>query len=146
MSTSKKINVSAAFHQRLDEEARRLKISYKDYLEAAGMFFLARRIDPRNYRAGQEQDLVAFLSEAIERIIALLVHQEQHILHDIHEESAKSRILSELSVSHLLRLLSQDEAQLKQLQHQDQQYLSDRLSKVLVKLSRGDDLDQSNKK
>ena len=46
MSTSKKINVSAAFHQRLDEEARRLKISYKDYLEAAGMFFLARRIDP----------------------------------------------------------------------------------------------------
>ena len=146
MSTSKKINVSQAFHQRLDEEARRLDISYKDYLEAAGMFFLARRIDPRNYRAGQEQDLVALLSEAVERIIALLVHQEQHISTALHEESAKSRILSELSVSHLLRLLSQDEAQLKQLQQQDQQYLSDRLSKVLEKLSHGKNVDQDNKK
>lgn len=135
MSTSKKINVSGAFHQRLDEEARRLKISYKDYLEAAGMFFLARRIDPRNYRAGQEQDLAELITEAVGQIAHLLIHQEQHMLRSIHEESAKARILSELSVSHLLRLLSKDEAQLQQLQQQDQQYLAERLSNVLEKLS-----------
>ena len=121
MSTSKKINVSFAFHKRLDEEARRLGISYKDYLEAAGMFFLARRMDPRNYRAGQQQDLAQLFIEAVERITALLAHQEKNMLSAMYEESAKARILSELSVSHLLRLLSQDEAQLQKLQAQDQQ-------------------------
>jgi hypothetical protein len=145
MSTSKKINVSFAFHKRLDEEARRLGISYKDYLEAAGMFFLSRRLDPRNYRAGQEQDLAQLLMEALERITALLAHQEKHMLSAMYQESAKGRILSELSVSHLLRLLSQNEAQLKQLQQQDQQYLTERLSKVLEKLSRSDEVDQDNK-
>ena len=134
MSTSKKINVSFAFHKRLDEEARRLGISYKDYLEEAGMFFLSRRLDPRNYRVGQEQDLAQLLMEAVERITALFAHQEKHMLSAMFEESAKARILSELSVSHVLRLLSQNEAQLKQLQQQDQQYLTKRLQKAMEQI------------
>jgi hypothetical protein len=141
MSTSKKINVSFAFHKRLDEEARRLGISYKDYLEAAGMFFLSRRLDPRNYRTGQEQDLAQLLMETAEQITQRMGQQEQHIFKVLHEESAKARILSELSVSHLLKLLSQDETQLKQLQQQDQQYLAERLSKVLKRTDPGDDVD-----
>ena len=56
MSTSKKINVSNAFHRRLDQEAGRLKLSYKEYLEAAGEFFIARKVDPRAYQAGQHEE------------------------------------------------------------------------------------------
>jgi mRNA-degrading endonuclease RelE of RelBE toxin-antitoxin system len=137
MSTSKKINVSYAFHKRLEEEARRLDISYKEYLEAAGMFFLSRRIDPCQYQDGQQQDLAQMLTEAVERITSLFVYQEERMLRAVHEESAKARILGELAVSHLLRLLSQNEAQLQKLQAQDQQYLAERLRKVMQELKSG---------
>ncbi len=135
MSTSKKINVSHAFHQCLDQETRRLKISYKEYLEAAGEFFIARKIDPRKYQAGQTEEFAHLLRLAVDRISSLIVFQEQQILKTIHTEASKARIMGELSVNHLLRLLTEDEKSLLALQQQDQQYLTQRLRKVTEQLS-----------
>lgn len=134
MSTSKKINVSPAFHRRLDQEAERLKLSYKEYLEAAGEFFIARKLDPRVYQAGQNDEFAQLLRLAVDRIFSYLVFQEQHILRAMHTEATKARILGELSVNHLLTLVTEDEATFQQLQQQDQQYLSERLRQVADQL------------
>ncbi|WKN43282.1 BfmA/BtgA family mobilization protein [Tunicatimonas pelagia] len=134
MSTSKKINVSHAFHQRLNQETTRLKLSYKEYLEAAGEFFIAHKIDPRKYQAGQTEELANLLRSAVDRIFALLIFQEQHVLKAIHTEASKARIMGELSVNHLLRLLTEDESSLQALQQQDQQYLTQRLRQALDQL------------
>ena len=136
MSTSKKINVSYAFHRRLDQEAGRLKLSYKEYLEAAGEFFIARKLDPRQYQAGQQDEFAQLLRLAVDRIFSFLVFQEQHILRAIHTEASKARIMGELSVNHLLRLLTEDEAVFQQLQQQDQYYLSERLRQVADQLDK----------
>ena len=134
MSTSKKINVSNAFHRRLDREAERLKISYKEYLEAAGEFFISRKLDPRAYQAGQNDEFAQLLRLAVDRIFSYLVFQEQHILRAMHTEASKARILGELSVNHLLTLITEDEATFQQLQQQDQQYLAERLRLVADQL------------
>ena len=134
MSTSKKINVSNAFHRRLDQEAERLKLSYKEYLEAAGEFFIARKLDPRVYQAGQNDEFAQLLRLAVDRIFSYLVFQEQHILRAMHTEATKARILGELSVNHLLTLVTEDEATFRQLQQQDQQYLAERLRQVADQL------------
>lgn len=134
MSTSKKINVSNAFHRRLDQEAERLKLSYKEYLEAAGEFFIARKLDPRVYQAGQNDEFAQLLRLAVDRIFSYLVFQEQHILRAMHTEATKARILGELSVNHLLTLVTEDEATFRQLQQQDQQYLAERLHQVADQL------------
>lgn len=134
MSTSKKINVSNAFHRRLDQEAERLKLSYKEYLEAAGKFFIARKLDPRVYQAGQNDEFAQLLRLAVDRIFSYLVFQEQHILRAMHTEATKARILGELSVNHLLTLVTEDEATFRQLQQQDQQYLAERLRQVADQL------------
>lgn len=89
MSTSKKINISDAFHQHLNQETRKLKLSYKEYLEAAGEFFIARQIDPRNYRAGQTGEVAQLLRSGLDRFFLLLVSQEQHVLKAIHTEASK---------------------------------------------------------
>ena len=132
MSTSKKINVSHAFHQRLDHETTRLKLSYKEYLEAAGEFFIARKIDPRKYQVGQTEELAHLLRLAIDHISSLIAFQEQHILRAIHTEAGKARIMGELSVNHLLRLLTDDEGSLQALQQQD---LTQRLRQVTEQLN-----------
>ncbi len=134
MSTSKKINVSNAFHRRLDQEAERLKLSYKEYLEAAGEFFISRKLDPRDYQAGQNDEFAQLLRLAVDRIFSYLVFQEQHILRAMHTEASKARILGELSVNHLLTLITEDEATFQQLQQQDQQYLAERLRQVADQL------------
>ena len=134
MSTSKKINVSDAFHRRLDREAERLRLSYKEYLEAAGEFFIARKVDPRVYQAGQSEEFAQLLRLAVDRIFSFLVFQEQHILRAMHTEATKARIMGELSVNHLLTLITEDETTFKQLQQQDQQYLSERLRQVADQL------------
>ena len=134
MSTSKKINVSHAFHRRLDQETSRLKLSYKEYLEAAGEFFIARKIDPRNYQADQSEELAHLLRSGLDQIFSLLISQEQHVLKVIHTEASKARIMGELSVNHLLRLLTEDEQSLQALQQQDQQYLTQRLRRALDQL------------
>jgi hypothetical protein len=134
MSTSKKINVSNAFHGRLDQETRRLKLSYKEYLEAAGTFFIARQIDPRKYQAGQSEELAQLIRSGLDRLFSLLVSQEQHVLRAIHTEASKARIMGELSVNHLLRLLTEDESSFQALQQQDQQYLVQRLRQVSKQL------------
>ncbi|MGD1892719.1 MAG: BfmA/BtgA family mobilization protein [Cyclobacteriaceae bacterium] len=136
MSTSKKINVSNAFHRRLDQETRRLKLSYKEYLEAAGEFFIARKIDPRKYQAGQTEEVANLLRSAVDRIFSLLIFQEQHVLKAIHTEASKARIMGELSVNHLLRLLTEDESGFQALQQQDQQYLTERLRQVAEQLDK----------
>ncbi|MDF9799082.1 mRNA-degrading endonuclease RelE of RelBE toxin-antitoxin system [Catalinimonas alkaloidigena] len=138
MSTSKKVNVSSAFHKRLEAESQRLKLSYKEYLEAAGEFFLSRKIDPRSYQAGQSDEFAQLLRHAVDRIFSYLVFQEQHILRAMHTEASKARIMGELAVNHLLTLITEDQATYKQLQQQDQQYLSERLRQV------ADQLDASN--
>ena len=134
MSTSKKINVSNAFHRRLDQEAERLKLSYKEYLEAAGQFFISRKLDPRDYQAGQNDEFAQLLRLAVDRIFSYLVFQEQHILRAMHTEATKARILGELSVNHLLTLITEDEVTFQQLQQQDQQYLAERLRQVADQL------------
>ncbi|MEM6844987.1 MAG: BfmA/BtgA family mobilization protein [Bacteroidota bacterium] len=135
MSTSKKINVSHAFHQRLDQETTRLKLSYKEYLEAAGEFFVARKIDPRKYQAGQTEELAYLLRSDLDQLFSLLVSQEQYVLKAIHTEASKARIMGELSVNHLLRLLTEDESSLQALQRQDQQYLAERLRQITEQLN-----------
>ncbi len=134
MSTSKKINVSNAFHRRLDREAERHQLSYKEYLEAAGEFFISRQLDPRAYQAGQNDEFAQLLRLAVDRIFSYLVFQEQHILRAMHTEASKARILGELSVNHLLTLITEDETTFQQLQQQDQQYLSERLRQVADQL------------
>ena len=134
MSTSKKINVSPAFHRRLDQEAERLKLSYKEYLEAAGEFFIVRKVDPRDYQAGQQDEFAQLLRLAVDRIFSYLVFQEKHILRAIHTEATKARIMGELSVNHLLTLITEDDVAYQELKQQDQQYLSERLRQVADQL------------
>ncbi|MEO0331198.1 MAG: BfmA/BtgA family mobilization protein [Bacteroidota bacterium] len=135
MSTSKKINVSDAFHKCLDQETTRLKLSYKEYLEAAGEFFMTRQIDPRKYQAGQTEEVAQLLRSGLDQLFSLLVSQEQHVLKAIYTEASKARIMGELSVNHLLRLLTENESSFQALQQQDQQYLAQRLRQVTEQLN-----------
>ncbi|WPP51769.1 BfmA/BtgA family mobilization protein [Catalinimonas niigatensis] len=130
MSSSKKINVSNLIHKQIDEESRRLKLSHKDYLEACTAFFLERHLDPRIY---QPETSKQSIQQAVDRIFSYLSYQEKHQLRDLYLETVKARILSELSVNHLLTLITEDEATYRQLQQQDQQYLSERLKQVSEK-------------
>ena len=135
MSTSKKINVSDTFHQRLDQEAQRLGLSYKEYLEAAGEFFLSRKVDPLSYEVGQQDEFTQLLRSALDRIFSYLVFQEKNILRELHSEAGKARIMGELAVNHLLTLVAEDETSLKQLQQQDQQYLTERVRQMTEQLN-----------
>ena len=127
MNTSKKVNVSPEMHRRVDQEAERLKLSHKDYLEAAATFFLDRQLDPRTYQPEATKQMV---QQAVDRIFSYLVQQEKHLLQDLLTEATKARILGELSVDHLLTLIAEDETTFQQMQQQDQQYLSERLQQA----------------
>ena len=137
MYYSKKVNVSEAAHRRIEREAERLVLSHKDYVEAATAFFAGRQLDPRTYQPEATKQL---LQQVVDRLFSYLVHQETHLLKTLLEEAAKARILGEVSVNHLLRLRSEEPESYRNLQQQDQQYLSDRLQQVL------DQLDQESKK
>jgi hypothetical protein len=128
MNHYKKVNVSPAVHQCIEQEAKRLKLSHRQYLEAAAMFFLDRRIDPRTYQPETAKQVV---QQVVDRIFSYLVHQEKHLLKDLLTEVTKARILSELSVNHLLTLVAEDEVTFQQLQQQDQQYLTERLQQAI---------------
>ncbi len=130
MNSHKKINVSSNIHQQIDKESKRLKRSHKAYLEACASFFLERHLDPQTYQPETTKQSVQL---AVDRIFSYLSHQEKHQLRDLYLETVKARILSELSVNHLLTLITEDEATFRKLQQQDQQYLSERLKQVVGK-------------
>jgi len=128
MNPSKKVNISHEHHRRLSEEARRLKLSHKDYVEAAVQFFSDRQLNPQTY---QPEATKKMLQEAIDRLFSYLVHQEKHLLQTLMQEAAKARILSEVSANHLLTLRTLDDpSAFEQLQQQDQQYLAQRLRQM----------------
>lgn len=127
MTTHKKINVSNHIHQQIDQDSKRLKLSHKDYVEACCCFFLERHLDPRSYQPETSKQSV---QQAVDRIFSYLSYQEKHQLKDMYLETVKARILSELSVNHLLTLITEDETTFRQLQQQDQQYLTERLKLV----------------
>jgi len=127
MSSNKKINVSNQIHQQIEQESRRYKLSHKDYVEACSSFFLERHLDPRAYQPETSKQSV---QQAVDRIFSYLSYQEKHQLRDLYLETVKARILSELSVNHLLTLITEDETTFRQLQQKDQQYLSERLKQA----------------
>ena len=129
MHTRKKINVSESLHQRITQESERLGMSQKDYLEATASFFLDRQLDPHQY---QPEATKQMLQQAVDRVLSYLVAQEKYLLKSLLTEAAKARILSEVSVNHLLTLLAEDEATLRQMQQQDQQYLAERLRQAVL--------------
>jgi hypothetical protein len=124
MSSHKKINVSLEVHHQIDQEAERLNLSHKGYLEAAVTFFLDRQLDPRTFQPETNKQAI---QQIVDRIFSYLIHQEKHLLKDLVTEATKARILGELSVNHLLTLITEDEATFHELQQQDQQYLTERL-------------------
>lgn len=128
MNSHKKINVSHYLHRRIEQEAKRLKLSQKDYLEIAASFFLDRQLDPRVYHPETTKQIIQQVGD---RIVSHMVHQERNILNNLLTEAAKARILGELSVNHLLTIISNDDISFQQLQQQDQHYLAERLQKVI---------------
>jgi len=135
MSSSKKINVSNLFHRQITQESKRFKLSHKDYVEACSSFFLERHLDPRTYQPETSKQSV---QQAVDRIFSYLSYQEKHQFRDLYLETVKARILSELSVNHLLRLITEDETTFRQLQQKDQQYLSERLKQANEKQHQND--------
>ncbi|MGD1894602.1 MAG: BfmA/BtgA family mobilization protein [Cyclobacteriaceae bacterium] len=128
MYHAKKVNISDEHHHRLSEEARRLKLSHKDYVEAAVQFFSERQLNPQTY---QPEATKKMLQEAIDRLFSYLVHQEKHLLQTLMQAAAKARIISEVSANHLLTLRTLDDpSAFEQLQQQDQQYLAQRLRQM----------------
>jgi len=127
MSSSKKINVSNEIHRQIEQESKRFKLSHKNYVEACSRFFIDRHLDPRSYQPETSKQSV---QQAVDRIFSYLSYQEKHQLRDLYLETVKARILSELSVSHLLTLITEDETTFRQLQQKDQQYLSERLKQA----------------
>lgn len=137
MYHSKKVNISHEHHHRLSEEARRLKLSHKDYVEAAVQFFSGRQLHPQTY---QPEATKKMLQEAIDRLFSYLVHQEKHLLQTLLQEAAKARILGEVTANHLLTLQTQDDpSTFEQLQQQDQHYLAQRLRQIIAKENRNND-------
>ena len=124
MNSYKKINVSPEVHQQISHEAERLNLSRKDYLEAVVQFFRNRQLDPRTFQPETNKQTIQHI---VDRIFSYLIHQEKHLLKDLLTEATKARILSELSINHLLTLITEDEATFQHLQKQDQQYLAERL-------------------
>ena len=124
MNSYKKINVSPEVHQQISHEAERLKLSRKDYMEAVVTFFRDRQTDPRTFQPETNKQAI---QQIVDRIFSYLIHQEKYLLKDLVTEATKARILGELSVNHLLTLITEDEATFQQLQRQDQQYLTERL-------------------
>lgn len=128
MNHSKKVNISSQVHHLLTEEAGRLNLSRKDYIEAAVQFFSERQSNPTTY---QPEETKKMLQEVIDRLFSYLVHQEKHLLKKLLEEATKARILGEVSANHLLTLRAQDDpSTFEQLQQQDQQYLAQRLRQM----------------
>ena len=109
MSNHKKINVSNQIHHQIEQESSRFKLSHKDYVEACSKFFLDRHLDPRTYQPETSKQSV---QQAVDRIFSYLSYQEKHQLKDLYLETVKARILSELSVNHLLTLITEDESYL----------------------------------
>jgi len=127
MSSSKKLNVSNHIHHKIEQESKRFKLSHKDYVGACAGFFIDRHLDPRVYQPETSKQSV---QQAVDRIFSYLSYQEKHQLRDLYLETLKARVLSELSVNHLLTLIAEDESTFRQLQQKDQQYLSERLKQA----------------
>ncbi len=131
MHTTKKINVSDAFHEKISGEANRLKMSKKEYLETATEFFIARKIDPRQYVPGQNNELMLSLLETVNTILDFLESEKKSILNAVFHETLKSRILTEIAINNLLSLSDLNEGEFSKLREGNDEYFSDKLQKVL---------------
>ena len=127
----KKINISLTVHASISQEAERLQMSHKDYVEAAVDFFASHRIDPRAYAPNQVQDVAMIVQQAVDRIFSYLVFQEKHLLQNVLEEVVKGRVLNEIAVNNALLLSEVSDEEFAQLQKQNDQYFAEKVAAAL---------------
>ncbi|WKN44888.1 BfmA/BtgA family mobilization protein [Tunicatimonas pelagia] len=127
----KKINISLSVHTTIRDEAERLQLSHKDYVEAAVTFFSANRIDPRQYTPNQVQDVAMIVQKAVDRIFSYLVFQEKHLLQNVLEEVVKGRVLNEIAVNNALLLSEVGDEEFAQLQQQNDRYFAEKVAAAL---------------
>ena len=127
----KKINISLTGHTSISQEAERLQMSHKDYVEATVAFFASHRIDPCAYAPNQVQDVAMIVQKAVDRIFSYLVFQEKHLLQHVLEEVVKARVLNEIAVNNALLSSEMSDEEFTQIQKQNDQYFAEKVAAAL---------------
>lgn len=134
----KEIKFSVPVHARMLKEARECKLSNKDYVEAAIMFFASRKLNPKSVKEGEEYKLLDAFHKGIDRIIRIIIRQEKdkvdlmlENLKGILHEQVNARVLTEVMINNLHRLSELDREELKQIIQQNSQYAMQRKKDIL---------------
>jgi hypothetical protein len=108
---NKQLIVSESVHKKVGEASALLKCSVKDYTEAALMFFLARNLNPFEYKPSDKVELAQLMGKGFDRMISFIKTQEQTILRQIVKEIIVNRKLSEIQINLFIELLADKDQQ-----------------------------------
>lgn len=103
------VSVSKTLHEKIGEEAGKLKMKRKDYVQSALVFFANRKINPATYDPGREFDLVQILKKSTEQILANMEHQSSTTPKQLVEEIVRGRLLQEAQLNLLIEKLIEPE-------------------------------------
>ena len=138
----KEIKISAAVHEKMSREAGEYHLSHKAYAEAAILYFVSRKLNPRAIKEGEAYRILEGFHKGIERVIRILIRQERDKL-DLMLESLKgvlheqinARILAEVLINNVHQLSDLDREELEQLIKKNAQYIQQR--KQLIEEAHG---------
>ncbi len=111
------ISVSKTLHKKIGEEADKLKMHRKDYVQSALVFFTSRKINPTTYNPGKEFDLIQLVKQSTEQILNKKESGNRASSDQFIEEIIRGRLLQEVQLNILIEKLIEPE--LREKLHKD---------------------------
>ena len=129
----KEVKISAAVHEKMSRESGEYHLSHKAYAEAAILYFVSRKLNPRAVKEGESYQILEGFHKGIERVIKILIRQERDKL-DLMLESLKgvlheqinARILAEVLIHNVHQLSDLDREELELLIKKNALYIQQR--------------------
>jgi hypothetical protein len=118
--------------EKVGEEANRLDMKIKDYVQNALVFFVTRKINPATYDPGKEFDLVQIMKQSSDKMLNKIAEQEDNVLMKITEEMIRTRLLQEAQINILIEKLIEPEFKEK-MQKEIAEYVEETLKSYLKK-------------
>ena len=134
----KEIKISTSVHEKMSREAGEYHLSHKAYVEAAILFFVSRKLNPRAIKEGEVYRILDGFNKGIERIIKILIRQERdkidlvlESLKGVLHEQINARILAEVLINNLHQLSDLDREELEQVVKKNSAYIRQRREAIV---------------
>ena len=117
-----KVDVSEAVAEKIKVHAKAAKMTNKEFVEKACMYFISRNLNPGSIKEGETLAILNHVTKEINRSIGFQIRQEKTLLFNLLKDVSFLELRFQILENNLFEMFNTTEADFKRISGSNRQY------------------------